>query len=245
MAAKRSTPVSSLHEQVVDRLGALIARGDMAGGATFKIEELAAEYGVSRSVMREAVRELQTLGMVSSQRRVGSVIQDKDNWQLFHPRVIQWRIDSGDIRHQLNSLTELRIAIEPIAAALAAQRRTARQAERLIALANEIYESGAAADDERFVRADAAFHTLVLQSYDNELYMSLADSVTAALKGRARHGLLPVQVMHSFELHQEVAFAIEARDPVRAENAMRENLSDVLKEVATLTPRVVAGGPWT
>ena len=78
------------------------------------------EYAVSRSVAREAIRVLESMGLVASRRRVGITIQPRHKWNVFDPRVIRWRLDEGDRTEQLLSLSELRRGIEPVAAALAA-----------------------------------------------------------------------------------------------------------------------------
>ncbi|MFT4227146.1 MAG: FCD domain-containing protein [Micropruina sp.] len=238
-----SAPKTSLHASVVDDLGARIARGDLATGSTMTLDELATQYGVSRTVIREAVRELQSLGMVDSRRRVGSEVLPLARWSVFHPKVIGWRIDSGSMRGQLTALTELRLALEPVAAALAAQRRSATQAEKLVDLANELYEAGVRDDMDRFVSIDVEFHTLILHAADNELFSAHADSVSAALRGRAKHGVLPHPVVHSFELHQAVAESIMRRDPVCAQSVMREILTDVVGEIARQNPRRYGTGP--
>lgn len=235
-------PKASLHTSVVDDLGARIARGDLAVGSTVTLDDLAAQYGVSRTVIREAIRELQSLGMVDSRRRVGSEVLPLARWSVFHPKVIGWRIDSGSMRGQLTALTELRLALEPVAAALAAQRRSSTQATKLVGLADDLHDAGVRDDMDRFVTVDVAFHTLILHAADNELFAAHADSVSAALLGRAKHGLLPHPVVHSFELHQAVADSIMRRDPVCAQSVMREILSDVVNEIAIQNPRTYGTG---
>lgn len=232
-----------LHETVVDSLGGRIARCEIAVGSRMKVEDLASEYGVSRTVMREALRELQSLGMIDSKRSVGSTVQPIGDWSLFHPSVIGWRIDAENVSAQLNALTELRQAIEPTAAAFAAQRRSNAQATSIVELAKKLEEAGLDDDIAAFVNHDVAFHRTILAASDNELFSSLADSITAALRGRERHGLLPTPQVRSFELHRHVAEAIFRRDSATAEAAMRESLDDVVVELGQLSPRVYGTSP--
>lgn len=229
----------------MDALGGRIARGELLPGSLVKVDDLMQEYGVSRTVTREALRELQSLGMIDSKRSVGSTVQPIKNWSLFHPQVISWRIDAENVSTQLTALTELRLAIEPTAAALAAQRRTTAQATRILELAETLTEAGLRDDMPGFVDADVEFHRLILTASDNELFASLADSIAAALEGRQRHGLLPIPQVRSFDLHRAVADAIFRRDSSAAAEAMQESLDDVVKELGHLGPRIYGTSPAT
>ena len=111
--------VSALHDSLLTAIGSEIVSGTLPSGDVITLDGVSATHGVSRSVAREAIRVLESMGMVSSRRRVGITIQPAEQWNVFDPRVIRWRLDSGDRAAQLVSLSELRRGFEPAAAALA------------------------------------------------------------------------------------------------------------------------------
>ena len=82
---------------VLTALGQSIVSGPYSAGQVLNLDGVSATYGVSRSVAREAIRVLESMGMVASRRRVGITIQPSTNWNVFDPRVIRWRLDSGDL----------------------------------------------------------------------------------------------------------------------------------------------------
>jgi len=116
--------------------------GDLASGSVVRIEQLQERYGVSRSVVREAVRVLASMGLVASRRRVGVQVLPAARWNLYDPQVIRWRLASPARAAQLQSLTELRTAVEPEAARLAALRAPLADASELMGLAGKLWAAG-------------------------------------------------------------------------------------------------------
>jgi DNA-binding FadR family transcriptional regulator len=108
-------PAGALHGSLLAALGSAIVSGEYPPGQVFTLEAVSARYRVSRSVAREAVRVLESMRMVESRRRVGITILPVENWNVFDPRLIRWRVDSGDRAAQLVSLSELRRGFEPAA----------------------------------------------------------------------------------------------------------------------------------
>ncbi len=108
------------HGSVLDALGLRIASGRLAPGEVRTLADLEAEYGVSRTVVREAVRVLEALGMLASRRRVGLTVTPVTSWSALDTRLIGWQLASPQRDHQIVVVNELRSAVEPIAARLAA-----------------------------------------------------------------------------------------------------------------------------
>jgi len=100
--------VGALHEGLLTALGAAIVSGQYQPGQVLTLDGVSAEHGLSRSVAREAIRVLESMGMVESRRRVGLTIQPAEKWNVFDPRLIRWRLEFGDRVAQLASLSELR-----------------------------------------------------------------------------------------------------------------------------------------
>ncbi|WP_441248692.1 FadR/GntR family transcriptional regulator [Kitasatospora sp. McL0602] len=228
--------IQGLPGRLLADLGPAIASGEIPVGSVLRAEELEERYGVSRTVVREAVRILESMRLVESRRRVGITVQPKESWDVFDPLVIRWRLAGADRAAQLRSLGSLRAAVEPAAAALAARRATDDQRRELSALAVELTVSARAADLETFLRHDIAFHATVLRASGNEMFAHLGDTVGAVLTGRTEHQLMPHQPRpYAVQLHREVAEAICAGDPEQAERAMRTIVVGAMEELdATL-----------
>ncbi|MER5866774.1 FCD domain-containing protein [Kitasatospora sp. NPDC002040] len=228
--------IQGLPGRLLADLGPAIASGEIPEGAVLRGEELEARYGVSRTVVREAIRILESMRMVASRRRVGITVQPKSGWDVFDPLVIRWRLAGADRSAQLRSLGSLRVAVEPAAAALAAVHATDDQRRELGALAVELTVTARAADLATFLRHDIAFHATILRASGNEMFAHLGDTVGAVLTGRTEHQLMPHQPEpYAVKLHREVADAICTGQADAAEQAMRTIVQGALAELdATL-----------
>lgn len=228
------TPV--LHSSIADTLGLQIARGELQVGDILTLEGIGKELGISRTVAREAMRLLESLGMVTSRRRVGIIVQPASAWHVFDPRVIWWRLSGPGRDEQLHSLTELRIAIEPLAAASAARKAGAAERKRLVRIAADMRALGEAGDLQAFLVEDIAFHSLLLNASGNEMFSALTHVVAAVLEGRTQLGMMPPHpVPEALALHIEVARAVADGDASRAEQAMRSLLTEVRAAVVVET----------
>lgn len=217
-----ATPPPSLHHSVLDELGSQIVRGELAPGTAFSADERAERRGVSRSVMREAVRVLESLGLVTSRRRAGTRVQPPESWNALDPRVVAWSLDGPDRQHQLHQLSELRLGVEPLAARLAALHATEVQREALTDSVHEMSAHSGSADQGPYLAADTAFHRTLLSASGNRMLAQLADLVAEVLAGRTRNALMPREAdSEALRLHRAVATAVAEGDGAAAEAAMR------------------------
>lgn len=122
-----------LHETVLDRLGSDIVAGVVAPGTRISADDVVTQYSVSRTVVREVVRVLESLGLLAVRRRVGITVLGEEHWNSLDPSVIRWKLAGPQRFEQLSSLSELRSGIEPLAARLAATRATPEQCGALTA----------------------------------------------------------------------------------------------------------------
>ncbi|UWF76936.1 FCD domain-containing protein [Microbacterium neungamense] len=130
---------------------------------------------------------------------------------------------------------ELRVAVEPMAARLAARRATPQQRAELRRLAEEMGELGrrGLAADDAYLQADIAFHELLLTASGNPLLATLRVPVREVLAGRTRLGLHPpVPAPGTLEDHLRLALDIAAGDADAAERQSRSHLLGVLGELA-------------
>ncbi len=196
--------VGALHDNLLTALGTAIVSGEYPAGQVLTLEGVSARHGMSRSVAREAIRVLESMGMVASRRRVGITIQPAQNWNVFDPQLIRWRLEAGDRAAQLVSLSELRRGFEPAAAALAARRADPHQCRIMAAAVSDMVVHGRSGDLEAYLLADKIFH-----------------------------GMMPdVPNPAAIELHDQVAHAIRLRDEEAAERAMRAIIDEAVSAVA-------------
>ncbi|GGO83302.1 FadR/GntR family transcriptional regulator [Wenjunlia tyrosinilytica] len=233
-----------LHARVLASLGPSITSGESPTGTVLRIDELEARFRVSRTVVREAVRVLESIGLVESKRRVGVTVRPPEQWNVFDPYVIRWRLAGPDRPRQLRSLTVLRSAVEPVAAGLAATAATADQCARLTGLALEMASAARGGTPRDYLMPDIAFHRLVLDSSGNEMFARLGDVVAEVLTGRTEHQVMftepdPAAVTP----HIRVADAVRARDAEAAEREMREIVAGAMKELDILAPGSPADTP--
>lgn len=232
------SPAKPLLDSVLDEIGQEIVSGKLAAGDTFKLMYLSERFGVSRTVAREAMRALEQLRLVASSRRIGITVLPAAQWAVFDSAIIRWRLNDEVQREgQLKSLTELRIAVEPIAARNVALHAAPAERARFRELAlemRELGESGKGAS-RRFLEADITFHELILRFSHNEMFSALAPPIIAVLEGRTALGLQPDRPDRAvLDNHERLADAILARDADGAEEASRDILREVRDALAAL-----------
>ncbi|WP_345217119.1 FadR/GntR family transcriptional regulator [Georgenia halophila] len=205
---------------MADTLGRRVAGGELPAGSVVNLAGLEREFGVSRTVAREAMRLLESLGMLEARRRVGLIVADVAHWDVLSPKVIEWRLAGPGRDAQLRSLLDLRVAVEPTAARSAAVHATAEQRRQLMDLAHRLRslgEQGLGQTDE-YLRTDVAFHQLMLRASGNEMLSALDQVVESVMVGRTRLGLSPaIPVAEVLDHHETTARAIEESMPEAAE----------------------------
>lgn len=214
---------------LLDALGRAIVTGEY-DDARFPTEaELAAEHGVSRSVTREAVKMLTAKGLLTARPRKGTTVQPSSSWNLFDTDVLRWLLERKFSLDLLRHFTELRIAIEPAAAALAARNADEADIEAVKAGYRRMEDAAIGEDDH--LDSDIDFHIAVLEASGNPFYRQFRDVVATALQksisftnrngGRA-----------SLPAHAAVLKAIEARNAKGAEAAMTRIIASVRDQIA-------------
>ena len=213
----------SNHSQIAAMLGSEILQGIHPAGENMPAEpQLIKRFHVSRTVIREVMKTLAAKGFVVSKTRVGTRVKDPVHWNLFDADVLSWRVGLGLDAEFVRSLTEVRRAVEPAAAALAAERRTVADLADMRRHVGDMAKSGHTR--KSFAAADLALHLAIGRASGNPLMRSLAGVIEAALLSSFTYSS-PVDHPRSHELsvqsHASIVDAIEARDPPAAAEAMR------------------------
>jgi DNA-binding FadR family transcriptional regulator len=216
----------NLTHGMLDTLGKAIVVGRYESRPFPTEAEIAKTFGVSRSVTREAVKMLTAKGLVSARPRQGTVVQPPSSWNLFDPDVLRWLLDRKFSIDLLRQFNQLRIAIEPEAAALAAQHHTA---EDLVAIRDGLDRMKRAdAGDGDALEADIAFHMALLRASGNPFYAQFQQMVATALRTSIRFTNRIKGRTASIADHAAVADAIAARDAAGSRLAMQRLIGDVL-----------------
>ena len=216
----------NLTYSLLDSLGKAIVTGRYDGNSFPTEGDLARQHGVSRSVTREAVKMLTAKGLLTARPRKGTTVQPSSCWNLFDPDVLRWLLERKFSIDLLRQFSELRIAIEPAAAALAA--RAANPAGLATIVAGFERMAAAEAGDDDPLESDIAFHIAILQASANPFYMQFRDVVETALRTSIRFTNRFKGRTASLPQHQDVLTAIEKRDADGARAAMTALIADVM-----------------
>lgn len=215
-----------LHGQLVQQLGQMIVSGDLGADRPLVPEEIGQRFEVSRTVVRESLRVLEAKGLVSARPNVGTRVRPVSDWNLLDPDIIEWRAYGPQREDQRRELFELRWSIEPLAARLAAGHGRDDVQQRLIDMVEIMGHATGQQDAITFARADAEFHSLVLQVAGNRMLEHLSGIIGASLQvsgGPANGCDRPSE--SSVGLHVRLVDALGGGDGAAAEAAMRSLLT--------------------
>jgi GntR family galactonate operon transcriptional repressor len=213
----------NLHSQVVREIGMRIVRGFFKPQDVLPDEgSMGNQLGVSRTVVREAIKVLSAKGLVETRTRRGTLILPDSSWNRLDPDVLSWIENDGYDAQFLQQLTEMRKIVEPAAASLAAER--ANEAE--IAAIAEAYASMQAnlIDEQAYADADTDFHCIILEASRNEFLKPFTHAIRAALRSSLKVTNPTAHSAQSLPLHLEILNAIRKRDPKAAASAMKRHL---------------------
>lgn len=222
-----------VHGQTVEVIAQRILTGQFAEGSTLDMGALQAEFDVSLTALREALKVLAAKGLVDARPKRGTFVRPRADWSLLDGDVLRWQFARAARPSLFEDLHELRGIVEPGAASLAAARATDADVEALDAA---LAAMSAAADASAAVAADLAFHRALLAATHNELLVRMEVVIETGLAERDRmvHGALgdddPVPS------HRAVVDAIREHDSAEAAEAMRRLLKKAFDDVARINP---------
>lgn len=171
----------NLTQQLTYELGCAIVQGRYGEGTGFPTEaELSAQFNISRSVTREAVKMLTAKGLISSRPRKGICVQPAHQWNMFDSDVLRWTLSTEPSLQLLKEFTQLRFAIEPEAVALACQFATGQQIAAIGRALERMAKAERGEDDP--LDSDIAFHTCILEASNNRFFLQFCDFIQAALR---------------------------------------------------------------
>lgn len=223
--------MKNISDQLVHELGRKIVTGEYPQGEILpKVEDLSETYEVSRTVVREAYRGLSTLGLVRSNQRAGTVVLPRSEWQWWNLDVLTWVLEDENNTDFLLHLTEIRLGLEPTAAALAASRATEDDLLKIKDAFERLEQS--IGDEKAWAVADSDFHESILQASHNHLMINTVKTLRKALVVSREKTLeaaknepespFDTPTQEVLERHRSIYDAIMARNEMLAHHKMSE-----------------------
>jgi len=228
--ASSAEPSRNLTFGLLDTVGRSVIVGEYDDQAFPTEAELAARYGVSRSVTREAVKMLASKGLLGARPRQGTFIRASEHWNLFDADVLRWLLDREFSTAMLRQFNELRLGVEPQAAAIAAARADPADVAAIAVGLNRMRDAEAGRDDP--LQADIDFHVAVLRASANPFYIQFRDVVATALRTSIRFTNRIAGRTASIDDHAAVYLAIARGDADAAFAHMHTLIGNVLELIA-------------
>jgi DNA-binding FadR family transcriptional regulator len=224
-----------LHSHVVEALVPMIVSGELRPGSRLPTEpEMSARFGVSRAVVREALRVLGEKGLIEVRHGSGTRVTEPGRWDPLDPLILLGLRGAGPSAAVLHDLLEARTIVECAAAALAAERAGE---EHLAALDAALATMrGALGDPVRFVTGDSAFHLALLHAAGNRVLERMAQPMHELLSYAQRlTDAIPGVLGRALADHEAIAAAVARRDVPAAREAMRRHLEQTQRDIISLT----------
>lgn len=229
MTDKRRESGQRMSDRIVLDYLRAIGDGVLEPGAALPAESaMSATYGVSRSVVREAVRTLAAKGFVVASQGSSSVVAQRTSWSVLDPDFLA--VNSGE--EFFDYLQEAREILEPSIIAVAVRRI---DDEGLIELEELHHAFEQASGPQDHAERDIAFHAAIAEATDNPVLVSLHALVSGlGYRTRTRSAGLPGGIARAAFWHGEILAALRKRDADAAESAMRLHLRQVRGELEAL-----------
>ncbi len=218
----QSDSAQRLQGSLAQQLAVMILSGELPEGHVFPSElDYAEQIGMSRSALREAFRMLSAKGLVESRPKAGTRVAPRRQWSLLDPDLLAWQFEAKPSLKFVIDLFELRMVVEPNAAAFAAERRSETQLTAMREALDMMALHGLATEKGRF--ADQRFHMIMMEATQNDAMIALASSILAAIAWttiyKQRKRALPRDPIPE---HRALLDAIAASDIEGARAAMTE-----------------------
>jgi GntR family transcriptional repressor for pyruvate dehydrogenase complex len=223
-----------LTEVVLEGLLEDIFRGALSGGAVLPAEaEIATAQNVSRVTVREALKTLQAVNIVTIRRGVGTFVNPPEEWTSLEA-VLRYASRNSSAAVAASDLIEVRRMVETGAAALAARHRTDADLEQLSSYIDEMRRASTKNDVEEFVQADIAFHEVILKASHNLFVPVIFEPLARLLyEGRVKTSAIPQIQLNAIEMHKGILKALSARDSERSRRAMDKHMDQTIDDLET------------
>lgn len=225
----------SLTDQVAEVLGRRIVQATYRPGEILPaVEELLAEFSVSRTVLREAMKILESKGLVETRQKLGTRVRGPKHWAMLDRDVLRWQVDARQPDMELvRALIEVRRIVEPAASELAAQRAASDEVAAMRQALESMAKALEADDQEAYIEADMRFHNGILVASHNFLLLQMDAALSSALRlTRDVTTKVPHSSSEALPLHAALVDRIDAGKPAAARKAAERLLDRTEVDVA-------------
>ena len=222
---------STLVDKVCRKLAAVIRQEMTAGDLMLPPErDLAAQFGVSRPVVREATKRLELQGLLEVRQGVGTRVVDR----LHAPLSGSISLLVDDARERLRQSLEVRLALEPQVASHAAERATKAQRRRLQAVHDRL---ASASELSAAIEADLEFHRALAEAAHNDIFALVLNSMADLGRASRQETISHAGVQTACKHHAKILAAVIKGDARAAETAMRQHIRAAIADLAAATHR--------
>jgi DNA-binding FadR family transcriptional regulator len=210
-----------------------------AGTPLPRENDLCDQYGVSRTVIRESLKVLESKGLVRGKPRIGTTINEEEDWNILDPQVLEWLGPNISRINLLSCILEARRAIEPAAAEMAAERASAQDIADLDKAWQQMRD--ASRTPAEFTQADVVFHTVLLRASHNQVFRRFSGAIQAALTYALHASNVAVESRdEAIGVHGELVEALRMRDGVAAKACSNRTLDLALRDFAAAEKALAA-----
>ena len=230
-----STLSRRLHHNVVEAIVGDIVSGALTPGSFLPAEtEMGSQLGVSRTVIREALRVLASKGLIEVRHGAGTQVTDASRWDPLDAQVLAARRERGAMATVLGDLVEARRIFECEVAALAAQRSRAEHIAALTSALERMERAGG--DSTEFMLGDAAFHRVLVEATANPVLARMLEPIQELIQfSMQMTDSLQELLARALSEHKSIYRAVKRRDPEGARRAMRRHLVHTERDIRNLT----------
>lgn len=217
----RSLSADNVTQSLIQRFQEMIRNGVLTQGSRLPSErDLAAHFGVARSSLRQALKVLEIMGILTQRVGDGTYLAKDSSAVLAVPMEFLFLLDDTSVQE----LTELRLLMEPGLARLAAERATAEDITLLRQSVHDLEVSRG--DTAKLVAADLLFHRAIFSASKNRAASSVYQTIHRAMAKMILVTSQMVELEHTLSFHKPIMLAIEKRDGEQAARLMTEHLQD-------------------
>lgn len=223
----------NLTQQVADSLGKAIINGTYGDHNPVPSEAVLCEQlKVSRSAAREAVKSLAAKGLITSRARQGIRVLPESEWNLFDADVLRWMRDANPSLELLREFTQLRVAVEPEAARLAARHQDQDKIDEIKHTLTRMKNAETGMDDP--LESDIAFHLSVLNASGNRFFSQLGRIIDTTMRVSIRFTNMRTGVNAAdHDDHKKIYDAIVAKQPDAAAKQAKKLMDGALSTIVS------------
>lgn len=212
----------NLSQRMTSELGRAIVCGEYPRDRSLPTEAaLCEKFGVSRTAVREAIKMLTAKGLISSKPKQGIRILPEEHWNILDAEMLSWSLEANPSLSVLKEFTQMRMAVEPEACALAARHGSEERLDIIAEALERMVKAVQGGDSAAEFQADIDFHVAILYASENRFYIRMRDFTSTALNVSIRHtSAAKANPEAVIEEHTRIYNAIKSGNAERAKNSM-------------------------